>query len=56
VGRTVELADSTAAAGSPYIVAFVPGSGGMGKSRLLRRALGQMGAGVRAISLEGRET
>jgi DNA-binding CsgD family transcriptional regulator len=56
VGREAELAalaDATAA--SPFIVAFVHGPGGVGKSRLLRAALSGMPDDVRTLVLDGRE-
>lgn len=59
VGRGPELALLTGAVGArppPFVVAFVHGPGGIGKSRLLRRALASVHeAGARTLLLDCRE-
>ncbi|WP_439955098.1 hypothetical protein, partial [Klebsiella pneumoniae] len=49
------LGEATGEPRSPFIVAFIHGPGGVGKSRLLRACLGGMPHEVRTILLDGRE-
>ena len=57
VGRREELlllGGAIAADEPPFVVAFVHGAGGIGKSRLLRALLGSLDPGVRALLLDCR--
>jgi hypothetical protein len=58
VGRQAELDLLRAAAAAdelPFMVAFVHGPGGIGKSRLVTAAAGALGPDVRVVMLDGRE-
>ncbi|MGQ0574700.1 MAG: LuxR C-terminal-related transcriptional regulator [Pseudonocardia sp.] len=58
VGRRHELAALRPAVAAPepaFVVAFVHGPGGIGKSRLLHAALADAGPGVQVILLDGRD-
>ena len=55
VGREAELAtlrEAIAAEDPPFLVAYVHGPGGIGKSRLLQSAVASPGPGVRVLSLD----
>jgi class 3 adenylate cyclase len=55
VGREAELAtlrEAIAAEDPPFLVAYVHGPGGIGKSRLLQSAVAGAGPGVRVLSLD----
>ena len=58
VGRHRELsalAAATTAAEPPFLVAFVHGPGGIGKSCLMRRVLSELPRSVRGLYLDGRD-
>jgi class 3 adenylate cyclase len=58
VGRKAEralISDAIAAAELPFMVAFIHGPGGIGKSRLIRAALSNAGPEVRRYILDCRE-
>ncbi|HSI31374.1 MAG TPA: ATP-binding protein, partial [Miltoncostaeaceae bacterium] len=55
VGREAELAtlrEAIAAEDPPFLVAYVHGPGGIGKSRLLQSAVASPGPGVRVLPLD----
>jgi DNA-binding CsgD family transcriptional regulator len=58
VGREAELDEVRAAVRAPelpFIVAFIHGPGGIGKSRLIAAAAGSLGSEVRFVTLDCRE-
>ncbi|UCD78691.1 MAG: ATP-binding protein [Desulfobacterales bacterium] len=58
VGRKAEralISNAIAAAELPFMVAFIHGPGGIGKSRLIQAALRDSGPYVRCYILDGRE-
>jgi len=58
VGREREqavLSSAMAAAEPPFLVAFVHGPGGIGKTRLLQAVRADAGPGIRTVLLEGRD-
>src|SRR3970282_3026623 len=58
VGRQKELAmlrGAIEAAELPFVVAFIHGLGGIGKSRLLKAVLASVGSEIRSIVMDCRE-